>query len=133
MREISKRSDSTTRIAVLIEFSILVHLMLSPLAYTTNMELAYGKQSTPFALSEDAYIIDKVDNYEIINNVKINSILSRHLRSFDRLLKRLLDTVIQPVLTITILLIYSLVFFKSTGRRKSLLAFSLGGHAPPIQ
>ena len=120
------------RISSLIGSTLLIHLIITPLAYTTNLVMTSGKQYTPTTLSEDAYIINEVNNYEILNDVKINSNLNRNLREFQRLLKRLLDATIQPVLMIATLLIYPLSFFKSTRRRKSLLAYSLGGHAPPV-
>ncbi len=120
------------RISSLIGSTLLIHLILTPLAYTTSLVMTSGKQYAPTTLSEDAYIINEVNNYEIINNIKINSILNRNLRDFQRLLKRLLDATLQPVLIIAALLIYPLSVFKSMRRRKSLLAYSLGGHAPPV-
>ncbi|MDF2907920.1 MAG: hypothetical protein K0R34_3241, partial [Herbinix sp.] len=108
-------------------------LLLTPVAYTRNLEATAAKKHTPFTLSEDAYIVNEVNNYEILNDVKINSILSRNLRDFQRLLKLVIDTTLQPILTFAILLIYTLTYFRMTRQRKSLLAFSLGGHAPPVQ
>ncbi len=132
MSQYKKRAENITRISLLIGTTILVHLMLTPLAYTRILEPASGKQHTSFTLSEDAYIINEVNNYELLSDVKIKSIVSRNLRDFQRLLKRVLDTTVQPVITIAILLIYALTYYKTTYRRKSLLAFSLGGHAPPV-
>ncbi len=126
------RNENTTRVSLLISSAILLHLMLTPLAYTTNLETSSGKQYTLFIMSQDAYIINEVNNYELINNIKINSVLGRYLKDFERLLKRVLDSTILPVLTIAILLIYTKTYSVSTYRRKSLLAFSLGGHAPPM-
>jgi hypothetical protein len=118
---------------MLIGATILVHLILTPLAYTKNLEPTTGQQYTPLTLSEDAYIINEVNNYKILNDIKINSILSRHLRDFQRLLKRALDITLQPILAYAILLIYTLTYFKKLQQKKSILAFSLGGHAPPVQ
>lgn len=117
---------------MLIGTTILMHLILTPLAYTRNLEPSSDKPRTSFTLSEDAYIINEVNDYELLSDVKIKSIVSRNLRDYDRLLKRVLDTMVQPIISIAILMIYTLSYFKKIQRRRSLLAFSLGGHAPPV-
>lgn len=132
MSQNKRQAEMINRLSLLIGTTLLLHLMLTPLVYTGSIELTSGKQYSRFALSEDAYIINEVNNYEILNDVRIKSILNRNLRDFQRLLKRALDTTLQPVLTIAIILVYILTNLGSTKRRKSLLAFSLGGHAPPV-
>jgi hypothetical protein len=109
-----------------------MHLILTPLVYTRNLEPSSDKPLTSFTRSEDAYIINEVNNYELLSDVKIKSIVSRNLRDYDRLLKRALDAMVQPIISIAILMIYTLSYFKKIQRRRSLLAFSLGGHAPPV-
>lgn len=133
MRQYNKRrAENVKGISLLIGTIILMHLMLTPLAYTKILEPTSGKPRTSLALSKDAYIITEVNNYELLSDVKIKSIVSRNLRDFERLLKRALDTMVQPIISIAILMIYTLTYFKRMQRRKSLLAFSLGGHAPPV-
>jgi hypothetical protein len=132
MRQYKRRAENISKISLLIGTTILMHLMLTPLAYTGNLEPSSGKPHTSFTLSEDAYIINEVNNYELLSDVKIKSIVSRNLRDYDRLLKSALDTMVQPIISITILLIYTLTYFKKKHRRRSLIAFSLGGHAPPV-
>jgi hypothetical protein len=125
------KAEKITKISMLIGTTILVHLVLTPLAYTQNLETSSGKYNNPYKQYEDAYIINEVTNYEILSDQKINSILGRTLRDWGRLLKRVLDTAALPMITFTISLIYTLTYFKKTQKRKSLLAISLGGHAPP--
>ncbi len=132
MRQYKRQSENITRISLLIGTTILMHLILTPLVCTKNPEPISGKPHTSFTLSDDAYIINEVTNYELLSDVKIKSIICRNLRDFERLLKRMLDTTVQPIISISILLIYTLTYFKKTHRSKSLLAFSLGGHAPPV-
>lgn len=132
MRQYKRRTEKITWVSLLVGATILMHLILTPLAYTKNLEPASGKHHTSFTLSEDAYIMNEVNDFELLSDVKIKSIVSRNPRDFRRLLKRVLDTTVQPVITIVILLIYTLAYSKKIHRRKSLLAFSLGGHAPPI-
>ena len=126
------RAAMIKRISSLIGSTLLIHLIITPLAYTTNLVMTSGKQYTPTTLSEDAYIINEVNNYELLSDVKIKSVISRNLREFERLFKRALDTTVQPIITIAILLIYTMTYFRKTHRSKSLLAFFLGGHAPPV-
>lgn len=126
-----RKAEHITRIALTLGLTILVHLALTPLAYTKNLEAAEGKQYTPLLHYNDVYFINEVKNYEILSDIRINNILSRNLRDFQRLLKQLLNTGVLPVASYVILLIYTLTYFKKVGRRKSLIACSLGGHAPP--
>ena len=132
MCQYQRRAENITRISLLIGTTLLMHLMLTPLAFTKNLEPASGKPNTSFALSKDAYIINEVNNYELLSDVKIKSIVGRNLREFERLLRKVLDTTVQPIISIVILLIYTQTYFKKIQRRRSLLAFSLGGHAPPV-
>lgn len=133
MRQYKRRAENITGISLLIGATILMHLILTPFAYTKNLEPASGKHHTSFALSEDAYIVNEVNDFELLSDVKIKSVVSRNPRDFRRLLKRVLDTTVQPVIAIVVLSIYTLAYSKKIHQRKSLLAFSLGGHAPPIQ
>ncbi len=132
MRQYRRRSENIKRISLLIGTTIFMHLILTPLVCTKNPEPTTGKQHTSFTLSDDAYIINEVTNYELLSDVKIKSIVSRNLRDFVRLFKRVLDTAVLPIISIAILLIYTLTYFGEIHSRKPLLAFSLGGHAPPV-
>jgi hypothetical protein len=132
MYRYKRGSESIIKIALLVGTTILIHLILTPLAYTKDLETSANKQYDLFTLSEDVYIINEGKTYELLNNVRIGSILSRNLRDIERLLKRVFDTTLPLVLTFTICIIYSLTFFKKSRRRGSILAWSLGGHAPPV-
>lgn len=132
MRQYKRRIENISRIALLIGSTLLMHLILTPLAFTKNLEPTSGKPNNSFALSSDAYIINEVNNYELLSDVKIKSVVSRNLREFERLFKRALDTTVQPIISIAVLLIYTMTYFRKTHRSKSLLAFFLGGHAPPV-
>lgn len=132
MCQYKRHAEIITRISLLIGTTLLMHLMLTPLAFTKNLEPTSSKPNTSFAFSKDAYIINEVNNYELLSDVKIKSIVGRNLREFERLLKRALDTTVQPIISIVILLIYTQTYFKKIQRRRSLMAFSLGGHAPPV-
>lgn len=127
-----RKVEHITRISLIIGMTILVHLTLTPLAYTRNLEPASGKQYTPLQHHNDVYFISEVTNYELLSDIRINNILGRNLRDFQRLLKQVLDTRVLPATTFVILLIYTLTYLKKSGRRKSLIAYSLGGHAPPL-
>ncbi len=133
MIQYKRRSDDITRIALLVGTTILIHLMLTPMAYTRKQEPASGRSHIPFTLSNEAYIINEVNDFELLSDVKIKSTVSRNLKDLRRLLKRVLDATVQPIITIVILLVYTLTYYKQSYRRKSLLAFSLGGHAPPVR
>lgn len=131
MSRFMRKAEHITRIALILGMTILVHLALTPLAYTKNLEPTAGRQYTPLLHYNDVYIINEVKNYEILSDIRVNSILNRNLRDFQRLLKQVLDVRVIPVVTYAILLIYTLTYFKKTRRKKSLIACFLGGHAPP--
>ena len=131
MSKAKRRAENIMKLSLLIGTTILMHLLLTPLAYTKSLEQAAGRQYNPFTLSRDAYFINEGKNYELLSDIRIKSILGRNLSNCGRLLNRVLDTALQPVLTYLIFLIYSLTYYKKVQRRRSLLALSLGGHAPP--
>lgn len=126
------RTKNSKLLSLLITITILAHLILTPLAYNRSLETASGIPKSSFALSGDIYIINEVKNYELLSDVKIKSIVSKALRDFERLLNKVLDNLLQPIITILVLFIYTLSYYKKIQQRKSLLAFSLGGHAPPF-
>ncbi|MBP1756822.1 MAG: hypothetical protein H6Q59_3220 [Firmicutes bacterium] len=132
MSRSGKKAERITKIAMILGTTILVHLFLTPLAYTQNLERTSEKQYSPHLHGDEVYIINEVTNYELLSDIRVNSILGKNLKDFQRLLKQVLDTRVLPITTFALLLIYTLTYFKKTQRRKSLIACSLGGHAPPL-
>lgn len=132
MSRLYKKTDRITRIALILGITILFHLILTPLAYTQNLGRTSEKQVSPHLHGDNVYIINEVTNYELLSDIRINSILDKNLRDFHRLLRQVLDASVIPDISFALLLVYSLTYFKKTQRRKSLIACSLGGHAPPL-
>lgn len=119
-------------IAQLLSIVILVHLMLTPLAYTQKVDPVVTRRTLPLLQYEDVFLTNEVNNFELYGNIRISPVICKNLKEFQRLLQRMLDISLIPAVTYVILLVYTLTYYKKTQRRKSLLAISLGGHAPPM-
>ena len=132
MRIYNKRTDTMTAIAQLLSIVILVHLLLTPLAYTQKVDPVVARRTLPLLQYEDVFLTNEVNNFELFGNIRISPVICKNLKEFQRLLQRMLDISLIPAVTYVILLVYTLTYYKKTRRRKSLLAISLGGHAPPV-
>jgi hypothetical protein len=132
MRIYNKRTDTMTAIAQLLSIVILVHLLLTPLAYTQKVDPKVARRTLPLLQYEDVFLTNEVNNFELFGNIRISPVICKNLKEFQRLLQRMLDISLIPAVTYVILLVYTLTYYKKTRRRKSLLAISLGGHAPPV-
>lgn len=132
MRIYNKRADAMIAIALLLSIAILVHLMLTPLAYTQKLDPKVAKRTLPLLQYEDVFVTNEVNNFELFGNIRISPVICKNLKEFQRMLQRMLDISLIPAVTYVILLVYTLTYYKKTRRRKSLLAISLGGHAPPV-
>ncbi len=132
MRIYNKRTDTMIAIAQLLSIVILVHLMLTPLAYTQKVDPVVTRRTLPLLQYEDVFLTNEVNNFELYGNIRISPVICKNLKEFQRLLQRMLDISLIPAVTYVILLVYTLTYYKKTQRRKSLLAISLGGHAPPM-
>lgn len=126
-----KNLSASIRMSLLLSTTFLVHLMVTPLAYNQNINPIPLKHINPFTQYNQVLITNDLNGYELLSRIEINPVISRNLRDFQKLLKRVLSASVLPFITFVILLIYTINYLKKKQRRRSLIASYLGGHAPP--
>ncbi|MGF7145209.1 hypothetical protein HNQ56_003645 [Anaerotaenia torta] len=131
MSTYKRRSEFAASIAVLLSVAISAHLMLVPLADVRRSDSKAAKHTSLSLQYENVLLTNEVNKLRMSGNAGISPPIYKDLGEFQRLLQRLLDVSLIPAVTGIILLSYGLTFYRNTRRRKSLLAISLGGHAPP--
>ncbi len=131
MKIYNKRADAMLVIALLLSAIILIHLMLTPLAYTQKLDLKVTRHTLPLLQYEEVFLTNEVINFELFGNIRISPVLCKNLKEYQRLLQRMFYISLVFAVTYVILLVYTLTYDKKIRRKRSLLAISLGGHAPP--
>ena len=129
MREYQKRRMTNQFLVTSLNAAIVLQLILSPLVLSQSVNPSAQKQYLPQC--EEAFIMNDLNGYELLNNIGINHIIGRNVRDFQRLLSPVLDTDLLPILTLGILLVDTLTYLKKKRQCIPILATSLGGHAPP--
>lgn len=115
-------------------------LMLTPLTYVRKNYIQAGSKSSSTAANHSspierlgqAYLISEMTGNEILTDIEINYMISRHVRDIKRLLRDVINTFVLPALSIKFLLLCTLIFNKKIQQNIPEMAVSLGGHAPPL-
>jgi hypothetical protein len=111
----------------------VLQIALSPLAYSNVVGSAERSQGSPVSRYQEAYLINDIAVNEILNIISINRIMNKYSGDAQRIIGRLHEVWMAPVVMLGILLVYTVTYFKVLRQRKSILATSLGGHAPPAE
>jgi predicted PurR-regulated permease PerM len=117
----------------------LMHLIMAPLTFTQiqstvkNVDRAGNvpKPYSPFQHVGESFIISDFSGIEILTNMEVNHIIDRNIRDFQRIINRSFQSTVLPIINLGILIYYSLYVSRRLYQKKSVLATSNGGHAPP--
>ena len=129
----NRRMKSFVSIQVLLSVLFVLQLAMSPLAYSKIISPAERATGGPLSRYQEVYIINDVALNEVLNIINLNRIISKYSKDVQRLISRLQEVWMAPVVLLGILLIYTAAHFKVLRQRKPILATSLGGHAPPAE
>lgn len=129
----TKRRHSFTVIQLLLSVLLVLQIALSPMAYSNTTSPAERSLGSPITRYQEAYIINDIAVNEILNIVSINWVMNRYSGDVQRLIGRLQEIWMAPVVMLGILLAYTVTYYKVLRQQKSVLSTSLGGHAPPAE
>ena len=121
----------TYSIALLLSVTFLLQYALTPNVFTYNINRSDHKNYQPLTQYGEVFMVKDYTGSQLLSNTEISYIVVRNLKDFQRLLSRPSDIVILPIFAFFILLIYISTYNKKRQRRLSVMAASLGGHAPP--
>ncbi len=134
------RKNTKRYFSILLNIStvFLLHLAFTPLAYTESFNLISnigesGKATnmqTPFRRFE-ALIVADFAVIELPTDMETNHFINRNRQDIQRLLNRVFNACILPVLSLGILIYSVRALRRKPVRQECVLAISLGGHAPP--
>lgn len=129
----NKSMRSFTGLQLLLSVFFVLQLALSPLAYSNASGPADRSSRNPVSKYQEAYIINDISVNELLNIISINRIMNKYSGDVQRLIGRLHEVWMAPVVMLGILLAYTATNFKILRQQKSILSTSLGGHAPPAE
>jgi hypothetical protein len=128
-----KRMKSFTGMQLLLSVLLVLQIALVPLAYSNTTSSAERSAGDPISRYQKVYIINDIAVNEILNFVNINRIMNKYSGDVQRMIGRLHDVWIAPVVMLGILLAYTATYCKVFRQQMSVLSTSLGGHAPPAE
>ena len=128
-----KRMKSYTGMQLMLSVLLVLQIALSPLAYSNTSSPAERSAGGPISRYQKAYIINDIAVNEILNIISINRIMNKYSGDVQRMIGRLHDVWMAPVVMLGILLAYTVPYCKGLRQQKSILSTSLGGHAPPAE
>ncbi len=128
-----KRMRSFTGMQLLISVLFVLQIALLPLAYSNTASPADRSVGNPLSGYQEAYIMNDIAVNEILNIISINRIMNKYSGDVQRLIGRLFEVLITPVVILGLLLAYTVTYYKVLRQQKSILSTSLGGHAPPAE
>jgi hypothetical protein len=124
---------SFTGVQLFLSVLFVLQIAFSPLAYSNVVGSAERSSGSPVSRYQEAYLINDIAVNEILNIININRIMNKYSGDAQRIIGRLHEIWMAPVVMLGILLAYTVTYFKVLRQRKSILATSLGGHAPPAE
>ncbi len=128
-----KSMQSSVGMQQLLSVILVLQIAISPLAYSNNTSSAEHTSSSPVSKYQEAYFVNDIAVNEVLNIISINRIMNKYSKDIQRLISRLQEVWMAPVVILGILLIYTATYFKVLQQRKAILATFLGGHAPPAE
>ncbi len=128
-----KRMRSFTGMQLFLSTLFLLQIALSPLAYSNATGSSERSAGSPFPKYQEAYFVNDLAINEVLNIISINRIMNKYSGDVQRLIGRLHEIWMAPVVILGIMLVYTVTNFKVLRQRKSILSTSLGGHAPPAE
>ena len=127
-------------ISILLCLILLLQMIITPSAYTLSIVTSSSRSSKyihitniPGTLSQigKLKIIVDVTEIELLNDLAIIQATNRGLSDFHRHLNRTNNILIIPVIGYILSISFLLYSLKKVKQRICVLAFSIGGHAPP--
>ncbi len=128
-----KRMRSLSGMQLFLSVLFVLQIALSPFAYSNVVSSAERSAGSPFSRYQEAYLINDIAINEVLNIISINRIMNKYSGDVQRLIGRLHEIWMAPVVMLGILLAYTVTCFQALRQRKSILSTSLGGHAPPAE
>jgi hypothetical protein len=135
------RKNTRPFISILLIIGIVffMHLIITPLSLTQGQSsvgrVADARESTtartPIRLFGKSFIVADFTGNEILTDMEIIYTINRDIRDFQRIINRLLQSLGLSIISLSILIYYILYSYKKMEQKKSVLAISIGGHAPP--
>jgi hypothetical protein len=112
MRYYWKRRKSDQLLASLLSIVFLCMLTLLPLVYSNKLTTSDRSYYTPFQQFDEAYIINDYTGNELLSYIEVNHFFGRNLRDFQRIFYRNMEAVLLPVISLGIILLYTLTCFR---------------------
>lgn len=133
-----RRYFPSEKISLAICVLFLVSIFAAPSGYlkiantVTEGIMAERDRSVPLSLLTESktYMISEVSANEFLNDLRITMISSRNTPNYQNIILNVLN-ILLPFVSFC-LLVYCFGYFNRRKiRHKSIMAFSIGGHAPP--
>jgi hypothetical protein len=135
-----KHTRPFIQLLLIIAAVFLLHLIITPLSLTQSQSTAtkvgssgdVAKTQSPFHLFGESFIVTDFNGIEVLTDIGINYVINRNIRDFQRIINRVFLSLVVPLINLGIMIYYILHYYrKKLEQRKSVLAISIGGHAPP--
>lgn len=114
----------------------LVSLIAAPAAYqrigrmNPSGTVSSGAVSPPILQESKSYLISETPANEFLNDLRISLISNRSVQNFQNIIIRVLN-ILLPFVAFRVLIYCFGYFNRRRFRHKSIMAISIGGHAPP--
>ncbi|MGB4660383.1 MAG: hypothetical protein WBI07_14495 [Mobilitalea sp.] len=135
----NRKTQSFHNVLLLVATVFALHFVLTPLTYNQNVLISttsasagsMKRASVSNWLFGISIITQDITGYEILGDMTVNYIISRHLRDSQRPFNRILNAIVLPVIALGELLYLKKRFRIEAVGHTSLIAESRGGHSPP--
>jgi hypothetical protein len=134
-----KNTRSFISILLIVGIVFFMHLIITPLSLTQGLSTGTRVAGTgvattartPIRLFGKSFIVADFTGNEILTDMEIIYTINRDLRDFQRIINRLLQSLGLSFVSLSVLIYYILYSYIKVEQKKSVLAISIGGHAPP--